>query len=103
MIKVTCTYETWTPEDCEHGETDDRGILWSDTFSFRELVWKLKAEFEESSCLGMGVDAHTYFLYRNPDYRTGGETSVAMHFDRDNDPRLVKYWAKAARAARLVG
>lgn len=104
MIKVTCTYEKWTPEDCEYGETDDRGILWADTLSFRQLVWKLKAEFEESSWIseGAGVDADTSFTYFNEDYETGGDTTVTMHFDRDNDPRLVKYWAKAAWAARLV-
>ncbi len=90
-MKISETYETWTEEDVEIGDTNDRGFNFqSEDYSFRELIDYIERE-------GFRREGNTEWLTdcEEMDYRTGETTNRGLHFDRDNEPRLRKYWEKA--------
>lgn len=103
MILISQTYEVVTPESAEDGEAADQGFEFQNQeFSFRELV-ELLREHPQASSSGP-VSEHVWFS-SYPDhgsreyFEEGEERSTAVHFSRENPPRMLKYWSKAARFA----
>lgn len=81
------------------GEAADSGFVTEhEELTFRELVRKMR-DYPEASDSGP-VHSRTWFTsYADMDWRTGESESRAIHFHRDNAPRLEKYWRKAAAIA----
>ena len=101
-MKLTRTFEVITPESAENGEYADSGFdFQSEPFTFRELISIIDRDgFRECSCWPASGNVNEW-LNTTPEqnYHDGSYTSYSLHFDRDNDPRYAKYWAKAVRYA----
>ena len=83
MILISRTFDVVTPESAEDGESAESGFLVeSESVTFRELVSLMKSH-PNPSC------------YPETDYRDASERTESLHFDRENSPRLMKYWRKA--------
>ena len=103
MILIDQTFEIVTPKSAEEGDAAERGFNYvAQPFTFREMV-ELLQEHPQASSSG-SVDPSVWFS-SYPDtgsrayFEQGEEESTAVHFSRENPPRLAKYWAKAARFA----
>ena len=102
MILISQTFEIVTQESAEHGDAEERGFNFQDTpHTFRELVELMESHPE---CSSGGRDYvpgpfDWFSSYPDTDYRTGAEESTAIHYSRENPPRMAKYWSKAARVA----
>jgi hypothetical protein len=105
MILISRTYETWTPEDIEAGDTDSRGFEFTDEpVTFRELVDMIGREgFFRPSCSPATGSAFEW-LETEPDidYRTGEQTIFALHFSGKNKPAAAKYWRAAFQTHNLT-
>ena len=104
MLLINQTFETVPPESAEEGEAAERGFIEEGrACSFRELVDILRAHPIPSSYPLRHASARDWFnSHADTDYRTGARTSTAVHYSRENKPRALKYWNKAARAAGLI-
>lgn len=107
-VLVSKTFTDVTPESAEHGEAADRGFLWEDTpHTFRELV-ALMRECSNPSSFPLrrpaDVTDSVWFSCEpyTADYETGMEREESIHYSRANDPRALKYWQLAAKAAGLI-
>jgi len=104
MILISRTYETWTPDDMEAGDTDSRGFEFTDEpVTFRELVDMIGREgFFYPSC-SPATGSTFEWLETEPDRDafTGDETRYALHFSSLNNPRAAKYWRAAFQAHNL--
>ena len=105
MILISRTYETWTPEDMEAGDTDARGFEFIDEpVTFRELVDMIGREgFFYPSC--RPATGSTFeWLETEPetDYRTGEQSIFALHYSDKNKPAAAKYWRAAFNAHHLI-
>ena len=105
MILISRTYETWTDDDIEAGDTDSRGFEFTDEpVTFRELVDMIGREgFFYPSC--SPTTGSTFeWLETEPetDYRTGEQTTFALHFSNKNKPAAAKYWRAAFNAHNLT-
>jgi hypothetical protein len=99
-ILVSQTYSRTTSESAEDGDFSETGFNFENVeYSFRELV-KLMQEHPQASSSGP-VNERTWFSSYSEtiDYGTGEEEETAIHFDRENESRLAKYWAKAWKVA----
>jgi hypothetical protein len=105
MILISRTYETWTPDDIEAGDTDSRGFEFTDEpVTFRELVDMIGREgFFRPSC-SPATGSTFEWLETEPDidYRTGEQTTFSLHFSRNNKPAAAKYWRAAFQAHNLT-
>ncbi len=105
MILISRTYETWTPDDIEAGDTDSRGFEFTDEpVTFRELVDMIGREgFFCPSC-SPATGSTFEWLETEPetDYRTGEQTTFALHFSHNNKPAAAKYWRAAFNAHNLT-
>ena len=105
MILISRTYETWTPDDIEAGDTDSRGFEFTDEpVTFRELVDMIGREgFFRPSC-SPATGSTFEWLETEPetDYRTGEQTTFALHFSHNNKPAAAKYWRAAFNAHNLT-
>lgn len=102
MILVSTTYEVWSPEAIEAGDTDDRGFESQDVpFKFRELVKHIKSEgFYEFSDSHYN-SAHTWISTPpDIDYQDGSYEIKSIHFAHGQPARTEKYWVKALEVAR---
>jgi hypothetical protein len=100
-IDVCCSYETWTYEAAEAGETDDRGFLWQNyPYTFRELVGLMR-EFTEPSDYPVqpGNGRVSFSTNDEEDFRTGERTRQSIHLSNPDEPRAIRYWLKAYRTA----
>lgn len=103
-LLISRTYSEVTPESAEDGDFSKTGFVYENTeFTFRELVRELRdcqylSESHPGDCAH--VWASTGFATVN--YYTGAEREENIHFSRSNHPRLLKYWRKALKAARLM-
>lgn len=99
MIAISETYEIVTEESSMDGGAADTGFVTvHEELTFRELVRKME-EYPEASDSGP-IHSRTWFSsYGETDYKTGECETRAIHFHRDNAPRLEKYWRKAAAVA----
>jgi len=104
MILISRTYETWTPDDIEAGETNNQGFEFTDEpVTFRELVDMIGREgFFYPSC-SHATGSTFEWLNTEPDidYRTGEQTSFALHYSDKNKPAAAKYWRAAFQAHNL--
>ena len=105
MILISRTFETWTADDIEAGDTDSRGFEFiNEPVGFRELVDMIGREgFFYPSCSPATGSAYEW-LETEPDtdYRTGEQTRYALHFSSLNNPRAAKYWKRAMQAHNLI-
>jgi hypothetical protein len=105
MILISRTYETWTDADLEAGDTDSRGFEFTDEpVTFRELVDMIGREgFFRPSC-SPATGSTFEWLETEPetDYRTGEQTTFALHFSHNNKPAAAKYWRAAFNAHNLT-
>ena len=101
MIDVCCTYETWTYEAAEAGETDDRGFLWQHyPHTFRELVSMMREFYQPSDWpIQPGYGRTSFSVHDDEDFRTGERTIRTIHLSNPDDARQVRYWLKAYRTA----
>jgi len=93
MILIDITYANWTPEDIDHGETNDQGFIFQDEpISFKSLVELMRGyESESDSC--------SWLSSFSTDIKTGIETVHNLHFSSRNKKRYEKYWGRALKSA----
>ena len=105
MILISRTFETWTPDDIEAGDTDLRGFEFTDEpVTFRELVDLIGREGFFSPSCSPATGSTFEWLETEPDidYRTGEQTTFALHFSDKNKPAAAKYWRAAFNAHNLT-
>lgn len=101
MILLNMTYETWTPECVETGDTDDKGLEWQDRpHTFIETVDLIKRHGFIHPSTSHGVPRWISTDEDCTDYSTGAVTIRSLH--PANDKRSQRYWAKACRAAGII-
>jgi len=105
---VSETYESWTPEDIELGDTDDKGFLFEDWgYDVDELKEHLKREgYTHLSQSHVAADTRGLWISNESettDYGTGEETTKSLHCKQvcDGDGKEIKP-ALAARAWNKV-
>lgn len=80
---VGMTYDTWTPEDIEHGDTDDKG--WHREYEEMDL-YDLQRLAEEHSWEGSSSHPHPGMWWsshgEDADIRTGARTNYGLHVKR---------------------
>ena len=103
MILISRTFEVVTPESAEDGEAAESGFLVEgEAVTFRELI-SLMRDHPNPSCYPPSGEAYEWLSsYPETDYRDASERTESLHFDRENPPRLTKYWRKAMIAAGIV-
>jgi hypothetical protein len=96
MAKFDVTYEIWTPEDCEIGDTDDRGFV-VESVSLREAMSEMEYHADAADC--WPVQAPRWFTHSNYDenFETGARESRSLHLPN----HLTE--ASRMRIARLLG
>jgi len=96
MPKFDVTYEIWTPEDYEAGDTNDRGFI-SEDVSLREAVREVGYRADEADCYPVhDLRWLTNYEY-DENFRTGARESRSLHI-----PDSVTS-ASRLRIARLLG
>jgi hypothetical protein len=105
MILISRTYETWTPDDIEAGETNNQGFEFTDEpVTFRELVDMIGREgFFHPSC-SHATGSTFEWLNTEPDidYRTGEQTSFALHYSRQKQAGSRQVLARRLQAHHLT-
>ena len=99
-MKLSETYEIWTPEDTEFGDTDKKGFNFEEQeFEFIELVDYLKDNGYMHPSNSATIDQYTWISTeaQTIDYKTGEQEIKSLHFD--GKPRQLKYWIKALTIA----
>lgn len=95
-MKISQTYQIVTHETEEFGgDFADSGFdFQAEEYSFRDLVQYIRRN-------GFSRQGSTPWLSNNAeaDFRTGDRDEKSLHFDRENHPRLKKYWEKAVALA----
>ena len=96
MILISGTYEVVTPESAEQGDFAEHGFDFeNEPFTFSELVRLMRTRQYPSQSPLRPADVNDYVWFSSEpetDYRDGSETTYAIHYSRDNDPRSLKYW-----------
>lgn len=99
-ILISRTFEIVTYQSAQHGDAEERGFLAeNEEVTFRELVDLMRGHPEASSS-GPVTSRGWFSSYPQQNMQTGAEETTAIHFSRDNSPRLAKYWSKAAAFAQ---
>jgi hypothetical protein len=106
-VPILCniTFEIVTPESAADGDAAERGFISEgQPFTFRELVewmrggepssWPASGDVSEWVSQSQG-ETRAYF-------ERGEDETRAIHYSRDNAPRMARYWALAMRAAGLT-
>lgn len=88
-------WENWTPEDREHGETFDRGMVGEHSPDFAGMVRVLQSTFPSVYPLPEEPDVHVWYWYTYTNYRTGIDEVTSYH---PVNARTARYMAKAWRA-----
>ena len=99
-ILVSRTYADTTPESAEQGEFSATGFITDcEVLSFRELVDLLRDHVHPSESGEASV--HTWFTGSDyvVDYRTGTNRQESVHFHRDNNVHVSRYWVLACKIA----
>jgi hypothetical protein len=105
MILISRTFETWTADDIDAGDTDNRGFEFiNEPVGFRELVDMIGREGFFSPSCSPATGSTFEWLETEPDidYRTGEQTTFALHFSDKNKPAAAKYWRAAFNAHNLT-
>ena len=100
---ISEAYEYITPESAEHGDAEEQGFNYEDTpVTWRELVDVLEngGYGEPSNWPASPGDRFWVTAYGSQDPYTGGYTNTSLHL-RETDPRHLRYWYKACRAAGI--
>lgn len=98
MTRFNVTVETVTPESAEHGDCSDRGFV-SKNCSIHAALAALGFTYSGRRQSGLGFeDSGSWFSTIDPerDYRTGSETTYAIH-----PPRTITK-SSYRRLARLL-
>lgn len=97
-IVISRTFAMISPESAELGEYFDQGFISErEEVSFRELVALMK-EHPLSSCSPWRKDdKHVWFSsdFDAYHYGYGWYRETSIHFHKDNDERIYKYWVWA--------
>lgn len=103
MILISRTFDVVTPESAEDCESAESGFLVeSESVTFRELVSLMKSHPNPSCYPARGEAYESLSSYPETDYRDASERTESLHFDRENSPRLIKYWRKAMICAGII-
>lgn len=99
---VNKTYEVWTPEDVEIGDTDDRGFVYeNETMDFYELIRELREHSELSESPVTSSRCWATGSYENP--YTGVQTNNSIHINTINGHEPTVHQLKRIyKAARLI-
>ena len=108
-ILISQTYDRWTQDAIEHGDTDDKGFHFQDVpHTFREIVELLQTHNEPSNYpVQPAYAANTWFTYNDANNGTiesieqGITENTAIHFSHANDARALRYWRLAIRFAGI--
>jgi len=103
MILIHKTYEVYTQESIEAGESDDAGFVFeNESLTFRELVSAMQ-EHQNPSCYPARGEAREWLSsYPEEDFRTGDTRTESIHYSMDNPERNKKYWKKAMKVAGII-
>jgi hypothetical protein len=99
-ILVSRTYADTTPESAMEGDFSEIGFITEcEVLSFRELVYLLRDHPHPSESGEPSV--HTWFTGESyvTDYRTGTDRQESVHFHRDNNAHVCRYWVLASKIA----
>lgn len=105
MILLSKTYEMWTPDDIEAGETRDTGFVFESVpHTFKELVEILLycSRDDVSAYPATGSINEWVKVKDDTDFQTGEQEIEHLHFSHNNKPRAAKYWKLAFKAAGLL-
>lgn len=93
---ISKTYEIWTQDDLEIGDTDKKGFIFQDeNYSFKDLLDELKDNYYHNLSSSM-IDSNTWIsTIDDIDYQSGEETIYSLHFNGTD--RQKKYWIKALK------
>lgn len=99
-IRIRTTFEIWTPEDVDAGDTDDKG--WEDEegtdYTFQEAFELVRWCEPSSSEFHDGV-WYTHHKYHE-NFRTGSEEHRSYHFDRGAKLGFQRRLFAAVRASQ---
>ena len=105
MLKIAFVESTYrAPEDDEDDYCPEPDSVTDHAeLSFRDVVLLMRHQYREPSC-SPAIGAVYEWLNAETEhhYRTGEFTERSMHFDRENPPRMARYWRLAMRAAGLI-
>ena len=95
-MPLSITYENWTADDLEHGDTDDRGFLYehTDVRTFFQALGHV--EHVQRTYDG----AMLYCTSFTPDYAADMETSYVGHIRAT--PSTVERILRLLRAKRMI-
>ena len=103
-IIISRTFAETTPESAEDGDFSETGFVTErEEISFHDLV-KLMREHNipSQSPNNGGIDVWYSTGFQTEDYGTGTEREESIHYHRDNEPNMAKYWKWAAVIAGNV-
>lgn len=95
-MPLSITYENWTADDLEHGDTDDRGYLYEDTDLWTFIQALGRVEHVQRTYNG----ATLYCTSFTSDYAAGVETSYAGHIK--GTPSTVERILRLLRAKHVM-
>lgn len=102
-ILVNKTFDIITPESAVIGDFEESGFEFqNEPFTFRELVELMSEHPQPSQWPNNGGPRVWLSSYGEQDFRTGEEKTTSIHFSRENDSRMEKYWTKAMKFAGLL-
>lgn len=95
-MTLSITYENWTADDMEQGDTDDRGYLYEDTDLRTFILYLEHVEHVERTCNG----ATLYCSSFTPDYADAVQTSYTGHIK--GTPATVERILRLLRAKHVM-
>lgn len=94
------TVEHVITDDADGETTTDDGTLTderTDAMTFRELVDELNYYPNPSQSHMANANTYAWASSSYTDMHTGNLTECSIHYARENNPRMAKYWVKALR------
>jgi len=104
FIIISRTFAEITPESADGGDFSDHGFVAErEEVSFRELVCLLR-KHRYPSASGGDISKDIWFSsgFDIIDFGDGTEREESIHFHKDNNPNVEKYWTLAAEFAGVV-
>lgn len=98
MNEWKVTYEVFTPDDAEFGDTDNRGFLCKDA-GFETAIRAFGDGYIEPSCSDV-KQARWFTVYGEADYRDGSQENRSLHIPERVSPAArikLYYWLQKRR------